>query len=305
MPYITKSNYRKILRKIDISQIGEISGTVYKKPIYFLSRNEEKYLLLMQALLKEPEKFLIEYYKPVISKDTLTYVFESKQPPSFHLDKNCDKLNSSFRNFVVPFEIKERAFEKGGEDLVEEQVKKFRAWFQSNLELFQTDPNSFLKKLDIDWNVQRKMDEIEVQNSGIKEVENLNLEELEKEIDKIIGQAGYFFVSNPDKQSIIRRFQKLTFLANSEKEIYNNDTGWTDIELKNFLKMYDERYKKPTKKLLLEYYRVLYNPDLSFEGSLLEQLNFKKCSVCENPSLPMDFLMDAPEENENEDYLIF
>jgi hypothetical protein len=114
----------------------------------------------------------------------------------------------------------------------------------------------------------------------VKEIENYDLQELEREIDKIISQAGRFFVTNPDKQSILKRFQKLTFLAYSAKEIYSNDTGLSDPELKEFLMKYDLSFKKPLKRLLLEYYRVKYNPELSFQGKLLEQLNFRLCSSC-------------------------
>ncbi|WP_255077172.1 hypothetical protein [Lacihabitans sp. CCS-44] len=55
MAYITKSNANRILRKIDLSKIGEVEGDIYKKPIYFLGKSEVKYLLLMQSLLKDPE----------------------------------------------------------------------------------------------------------------------------------------------------------------------------------------------------------------------------------------------------------
>lgn len=297
MAYITKSNANRILRKIDLSKIGEVEGDVYKKPIYFLGKSEVKYLLLMQSLLKDPEKFAIEIYKPIVNVDTFKLVYESEQPSSYHLDSKCDRLNSNFKNFEIPFEIKVRAFEQGGEELEKMQVQKFRNWFKANLDLYVNDPEKFLRKLDIDWNVLRKMEEIEKDNSGIKEIENLNLQELETEIDKIISEAGRFFTNNPDKQSILRRFQKLTFLAYSTKEIYSNDTGLNDNELKEFLLKYDTSFKKPLKKLLLEYYRVKYNPDLTFEGTLLERLNFKLCSSCNNNE-KNEYVIDSLEHNE-------
>lgn len=298
MAFITKANYKKILRKVDLSQIGEIAGTVYKKPIYYLSKNEEKYLLLMQALVKDPEKFAVEFYKPVLNKDTFTYVYESEQPPSYHLNKSCDRLNSTFKNFIIPFEIKARVRERGeGEEIEKTETKRFRAWFQKWFELFQTDTEAFLKKLDIDWNIQRKLSEVEMLNSGLKDIENYSLEQLEKDIDNIIREAGRFFVNNPDKQAILRRFQRLTFLAYFDKEIYNNDTGLSDDELKGFLRMYDEKYKKPTQKLLIEYYRVKYNPDLSFEGKLLERLNFRQCTVCTDKNNEPNFLFEHLEND--------
>ena len=280
MAYITKSNANRILRKIDLSKIGEIEGEVYKKPIYFLGKSEVKYLLLMQSLLKDPEKFAIEVYKPVINVDTLRLVYESEQPPSYHENHNCERLASGFKNFEIPSEIKVRANEQGGEELEKSQVQKFRNWFKQNIDLYKNETASFLRKLDIDWNVQRSINEIEKDNSGVKEIENYDLQELEREIDKIISEAGRFFINNPDKQSVLRRFQKLTFLAYSSKEIYSNDTELSDTELKDFLLKYDMSFKKPLKRLLLEYYRVKYNPELSFQGKLLEQLNFRPCSSC-------------------------
>ena len=37
----------------------------------------------------------------------------------------------------------------------------------------------------------------------------------------------------------------------------------------------DKRFKRPLKKLLSSYYRVRYNPDLAFDGYLLERLGFR------------------------------
>lgn len=280
MAYITKANAARILRKLNLSEIGDIAGAVYKKPIYFLSKSETKYLMLMQSLLKDPEKFAIEVYKPIVNTDTLRLVYESEQPPAYHNSKNCERLNSKFKNFEIPFEIKVRAKEQGGEELERQQVIKFRDWFKKHLEMFQEDPKEFLKRLDIDWNVQRSMKELDLDNSGVAEIENYNLGELENEIDNIIAAAGKYFTSNPDKQNVIRRFQKLTFLAYSTKEIYSNDTNLSDKELKEFLLHYDQTFKKPIKKLLVEYYRVKYNEHMSFQGELLQRLNFRLCSVC-------------------------
>ena len=281
MAYITKSNAKRILKKINLNNIADIEGTVYKMPIYFLSKWEIKYLLLMQSLLKEPEKFAIEVYQPVINRDTYHYVFESEQQPSFHKNKDCERLTSKFKNFEVPYEIRERIQNRKGseeEEIIE--VQRFRDWFKKNLNLFQNEPEEFLKQLDIRWNIQRNLNEIEKDNSGTLDFENYDLSRLESEIDRIIHEAGKYFTSNPDKQSIIKRFQKLTFLAEKREAIEDNDTQLNDYELKEFLREYENNFKKPVKELLVEYYRVKYNPDLSFDGKILEKLNFRECSVC-------------------------
>ncbi len=309
MAYITKSNYKRILRKINLNDIPDIVGDVYKKPIYFLSKWETKYLLFMQSLLKEPEKFAIEVYHPIVNQDTFHYVFESEQPPSYHSNKSCERLTSKFKNFEVPFEIKERVCEKAEkegktaeeiEKLEKQQVAVFRSWFKENFELFKSDTEGFLKKLDIRWNVQRNVNEVEKDNTGVESIENLDLSQLEIEIDKVISEAGRYFVNNTDKQPIIRRFQKLTFLAYRKGNIDINDTQLSDDELRAFLLEYDTKFKKPIKELLIQYYRVKYNPDLSFEGHLLERLNFRSCSVCDGTA-DFDYVINATLSSESKE----
>lgn len=309
MAYITKANYKRILRKINLNDIPDIEGEVFRRPIYFLSKWETKYLLLMQSFLKDPEKFAIEVFHPVVNRDTFQYIFESEQPPSYHSNINCEKLNSKFKNFKIPFEIKARVRERAEKEgkseqeitvLEKQQVEVFRKWFIENFELFKTDTEEFLKKLDIRWNIQRNVSEIERDNSGVETIDNLNLAELEAEIDKIISEAGRYFVSNRDRQHIIRKFQKLTFLAYRKGSIDINDTELSDDELRQFLLEYDTKFKKPIKELLIQYYRVKYNPDLSFEGQLLERLNFRACSVCDETA-DFDYVINAALSNEHKE----
>jgi hypothetical protein len=293
MAFITKANSKRILRKVNINAIPDIYDDVYKEPINCFSRWEIKNLLVMKSFLKNPEKFFIEIYDPIINSDTFTYIFESEQSPSYHSSINCPRLKSKFRNFVIPFEIRDRVSKrllaegKNQEeinDAVKTQIDRFREWFKINIDLFNNEPEGFLTKLDREWNVLRNPEEIERDNSGAESIDNLNLEELELEIGKIMENAGKYFVNNKDKQNIIRRFQKLTFLAYKAEEIDINDTALSDEDLKAFLKEYDEQFKRPIKELLIQYYRIQYNPDLSFEGDLLEKLNFRCCSACEGRS---------------------
>lgn len=289
MAFITKANSKRIISTINLKEISNLDGEVYKKPIYFLNKNEVTYLLSMQTLLRDPEKFAIEVYKPILNRDTLKYVYESEQPPCYHSNANCSRLTSTFRNFEIPFEIRVRVREnailegKNEEEiqlLEKQQIGIFRKWFKDNFELFQSDIKEFLKMLDIRWNIQRNINEIEMDNSGVETILNYNLGDLEREIDKVIGEAGSYFNNNKDKQHIIRRFQKLTFIAYQKGKLDINDTELSDDELRKFLLEYESRFKKPIKNLLIQYYRVKYNSELSFEGSLLERLNFKACSVC-------------------------
>lgn len=127
---------------------------------------------------------------------------------------------------------------------------------------------------------------VEIENSGVEEIENLNLNELEKRINHHIYEAGNFYKnSTEERKNVIKKFQKHTYLAYINEVINNNYTPLNDEELKRFLMQYDQKFKRPIKALLIEYYKVLYNPDLKFEGFLLEQLGFKPCKYCEKDVL--------------------
>jgi len=270
MAFLTKSNSLKIIARIDFKQIGNLDGTVYKKPIYFFSDYEKNNLLGLQELLKDPERFIKEYYRPIEVVDNLQYVYEGKQP-AYHCKSDCERLNSNYKNFKIPEEIREKGTN---------EILRFRKWFKENSYLLDK-PDTFVMRLHAAFGVQMNPKAIDYANSGVEEKENLNLNELEKRIDKFISEAGqYFNKADNEKKDIIRRFQKYTYLANSLKEIYNNKTRFTDETLKKFLREYDTHFKRPIKDLLIEYYRVKFNPELKFEGGLLEQLGFKPCGAC-------------------------
>lgn len=272
MAYLTKSNSLRIIAKIDFRQIGNLEGEVYKKPIYFFSNYEINNLLGLRELLKDPEKFIKEYYVPVENADSFRYVYEGSKP-AYHSKPNCERLNSNYRNFEIPEEIRNRGAE---------EVQNFRTWFKKNQYLLEKI-DVFVARLQIAFGVIMDPKSIDYKNSGVEVKENLNLEELEIRINKYISDAGkYFNQADNKKKEIIRRFQKNTYLAYSSKEIESNNTGFSDDVIKKFLKEYDAHFKRPIKDLLLEYYRVLHNPDLKFEGNLLEQLGFRPCGICHN-----------------------
>lgn len=289
MAYLTKSNSLKIIARIDFKQIGNLQGEVYKKPIYFFSDYEKNNLLGLKELLKDPETFIQEFYVPIENTDNLRYVYEGGKP-AYHAKPDCERLNSNYRNFEIPEEIREK-----GKD----EVLKFRSWFKENQYLLEK-PDVFVERLQRFFDVTMNPKAIDYENSGVEVKENLNLEELEKRINKYISDAGqYFNNADQEKKDVIRRFQKHTFLAYSNKDIQNNNTRFSDETIKKFLKQYDVHFKRPIKDLLIEYYRVLHNPDLKFEGNLLEQLGFRPCGACHNEN--SDQITTVDNEIEDDD----
>jgi hypothetical protein len=266
--FITSANMLRIIRQTDIIT-AEIEGTVYKKPIYLFSRFEEKSLIAIQELISDTEKFLTEIYNKIEVVDRMKYVFEGKKP-AYHNDLNCERLNSNFNNFEIPEEIKEKG---------PEEILRFRNWFKENYSLLER-PDVFEMRLHMAFGVLINPKAINFTNSGSAELENLNLEQLESRIDSLLKEAGRFFYKSEMHQTLIRKFGKYTFLAYKDDDIQRNDTNYSDDEIKVFLRNYDEQFKKPLKYLLIQYYRVKYNPDLKMEGKLLEQLGFVPCGNC-------------------------
>ena len=261
-----------MVKGIDLEKFSNINSSVYKKPIYFFSKYELNVLSGLQLFWSNPQDFINSYYIPVTQKDNTKYIFEGGKP-AYHQNCECERLNSNFKNFLIPVEIKER-----GND----EIQKFRIWFKQSMHLLEEKQDVFMMKLALKFKLKVKPQEVNAPNSGIAEIEQYDLPELERRIDSIIRDCGRFWHNNADKQSIIRRFQKYTFLGYIKDEIKNNDTELSDEELKDFLILYDKKFKRPLKNLLIEYYRIKFNPNLNFNENLLEQLGFVECQKCHN-----------------------
>lgn len=268
MAFITISNAQSIIYKTDIKSL-DLKGSIYKKPIYFFSKFEENGLLAIQELLKDPEKFFNEIYKPIVTRDTNTLVYEGK-PPAYHKTINCPRIGSDYKNFKIPESVKEKG---------DGEVKKFRKWFKENEHLLDT-PDIFVMRLQLAWDIVTNPTAINRDNSGWTEIENYNLEELETKIDELIREAGRLYNESERNRIILRKFNKYTFLANKTESIENNNTGYSDDIVKAILRDYNEKIKKPLKILLTEYYRLKLNPELKLEGNLLDQLGFRPCQQC-------------------------
>lgn len=287
MAYVTFANLNRIVKKVDLSLFNGDRNDVYHEDIYFLSDTEIKRLLSFKKLVKDPEKFYIEYYTKFDKdrSDNLVYVYADNSHGSYHNDKLCGRLNSSYKNIRIPEELRRRWHDDGGEEKLKNEVERFRTWFKEHKEEYDNDLEKFLKSLEVRYNVIVKPEEVEVTNSGFTELANYELSDLEERINEFIRASKRYYTDNPSDQVLIRKFQKLTFLAYTEEPIRINDTGFTDDEVKDFLRMYDERFKKPVKELLRQYYMMKYNPTLHFEGRLLEQLGLTACRACAEASI--------------------
>jgi hypothetical protein len=271
MPYITVSNSRKIIQRLDATRLDSAGEAIYKRAIYFFSKRESANLKGIRELFKDLKHFLLYYYQPIIVVDTYKYVYPESQP-AYHFDNKCDRLKSNFRNIEIPVEVREKGT---GE------VERFRAWFSA--EKFDTDnTKDYIFKLQLAFPYVDKINpkSIDYSNSGPELKKDYSLDELQEEIDDLLDKADRYFEDNPSIRDLIQRYQKMTFLAYIDGALKNNHSGLDDAELKEFLLAYDKTFKVPVKERLIEYYRILFNPDMTFEGHLLEKMGFHPCSAC-------------------------
>lgn len=271
MAYITISNAKKIIQKIDEFAFKDIIEEVYSREIYCLSSREIANLKGIRELFKDLDNFILVYYKPIKIKDSYRYVTPENQP-SYHKDNNCERLTSNFLNIEIPLIIREEGVES---------VLKFREWYKSkNFKDHDAEYyiNELTKKFPQVGEINPKS--IEHNNSGVETIQDYSLFGLEKEIDKLLKDSDDYFTDNPILRNIIYRYQKMTFLAYIDGPLKNNRSGMNDQELKEFLKSYDAGFKTPLKNRLIEYFKIKLNPEMEFKGFLLEQLGFRPCSFC-------------------------
>ncbi len=269
MAYITLANANSIVFNSDLKDL-DLSGEIYKIPIYFLSRYEEQSLLAIQELLQNPEHYFTEIYQPHEPTDSYKYVYEGKSP-AYHNDSNCDRLNADWENYEIPSDIRDR-----GPDAVLE----FREWFETVAHLIEDRPDAFVMRLQARWGIVTNVNAISRGNSGHLELDNITIKDLESRIDNLIKSAGRFYYRSAKTKAVLRQFSKYAFLGDQDEPIKNNRTGSPDHEVKELLRYYNNHFKKPLKKDLIEYYRLKLNPNIQMEGYFLENLGFKPCGSC-------------------------
>lgn len=268
MFYITEANAKRIITQI-YWENSFINGQVYKQAIDFLNHSEIQRLLGIQELLKQPENFVKEVYQKAHFHQNPNYIYPDGAP-AFHYYSDCENMNSDYSNIVVPDEIKAQG---------EEVVQEFRKWFM-NHDYLSEDTLTFRCRMKFGLKTNFKV--VRHENSGTREFKHNDVFELEKKINSLLYEVEIFSKESEKKAVILRRFSKWAYIGlykNPFKRISNN-TGYSDDEVKKILTEFDVKYKQPVKRLLAEWYRIKYNPDLQFSQHILKDLGFKECSSC-------------------------
>jgi hypothetical protein len=273
MAYITVSNSNKLIKRLDDVKLDSIADNIYKRDIYFFNRRESANLKGIRELMRDIEQFFREYYRPIEVVDSYKYVYP-ESTPAYHKDCNCERLHSDFMNIEIPVPIQQKGVS---------EIMKFREWYRKT-EFDKDNPKDYIYKVQQQFPYVGAINPQTVRhnNSGAEKKENYSLEDLQDEIEHILDMCEIYFDENPNLRDIIYRYQKMTFLGYVDGALKNNRSGLSDEQLKSFLRAYDKTFKQPLKERLIEYYRVKFNPEMEFEGALLEKLGFRPCSKCLN-----------------------
>ncbi len=268
--YITNSKAKQILKEIrPVNRFSDaVLDRLYKSKVnHILSRPEMAALQTIRDFYDQ-DNFSMDVYQKIDARPEKgsMYVFNSKKSPSYHRCGSCSALTSTFENYMIPASIKSRG---------EEEVEKFRSFFIENLKMLRDKPDVFHIKLKSTFHFKDPVEHVCIGNSGIHEMENIDLQELEGKIDRLLIDAEAFKTKDKETEKIIRdkgygTHKELRICAGREERKKEYET----------LYEWHSKYKGGLKYLLGEYFRVKLNPELKFESLLLDQLGFVPCKKC-------------------------
>jgi len=270
MPFVTEYNKNLIYKKLSKKGIPDdiYSWEPYKSSIFFLNRLDKTNLFYFEEFCKNPMGDIDSVYESVVAIDNEKFVYEGALP-SYHKSENCKNLSSNFVNYRIPKEIKASG-----------KIEEYRNWFKENIKIFSKDPEIYQFRLQTKFGIKEGLQQVDYENSGNVYKENLTREEIEIRIDSLLFNAAQYYNRNVERQKVIRKYQKATFLAFREAPLEGNDTGYSDEEAKAILRFYYKLFIEPTLYNLREYFRTIHNADIEINEKIFKSLNFKKCSYC-------------------------
>jgi len=272
MVHITQATAVAMINKIPQTSFHNISDILYQRPIYIFSKLEKARLLAIKQFFKNPEPFIEFHYQQVKKgQQNTNHLFPSSNP-AYHLSLNCDALHADYWNILIPPQIQIRG----------EIVKnEFRNWFRENEWLYENKKELFMIKLSSRFNIRlSELQIIERINSGVTTVVNENLDSINLQISQLLRAAGKIYYSSQKNNVILKQYQHSTCLGYRDDILHSNRTGYSEKDVKTLLRNYNEKFKKPLKKLLTTYFKIKYNPELQFSGHLMERLGLSLCKYC-------------------------
>lgn len=262
--FITHSNLNQILGRMDKSFSELVLADLYEseKLAKILSLPERQLLYAYRKACEQGEFSLERYNKLSKREESNRYVFSGGKP-TYHASMDCERLQADYFNLEIPVEIMQRG---------ESQINAFKRFCKNHIDLIAADEPLFLLKLDAAFGLRNPPKRVTHENSGVAVVENFNLEQLKTQIDNLLEEACRFRSSDPSIEYLVARkgygTHRVPEAKCEESPLY----------------FWHHKIKGELKRLVKEYYRVKFNPDLAFRGDILDQLGFKPCSCVRDRS---------------------
>ena len=255
MVHITRANFKKIIfEKIDIKSIN-IREEIYKIDLKWFNQYEVKELLAFKKMYQNPEDFF-EKYKQIELQDTRRYVWEGNSP-AFHDNEDCDKLKSDYLNYTLPQKI------QNGDDAT---LKQYREWFTRYKNILFQNEDKFIELQNEKFGTLELPNRKHHNNAGKAEIKNWLYEDLQSELDSLIFRAEIFYQNKMINVEELRYSYNWNHILDEQKKV--------------IFRTFEEEFKQPIKELLKEFYRITYNPNLSFDPTFLEGIGFSFCKYC-------------------------
>jgi hypothetical protein len=154
------------------------------------------------------------------------------------------------------------------------EIKRFRAFCRLNEKLAKDNPARFLELLEAHFFLEVSLKNVHLKNSGINHFGEDDAQLIKQQIDHLMDSAEVFRGRD----------------THTKNSIANKGFGTHRVrEAKlegHVLHTWHNKFKEPLKVALRKYFMIKFNPALSFNDSLLEQLGFKCCQQCAlNPTV--------------------
>ncbi|MGL6099995.1 MAG: hypothetical protein ACRC0G_10275, partial [Fusobacteriaceae bacterium] len=168
--YITNYNMEKFSSLISKNVDVDLNQELFKIDKRWFNNLELESMITAKMLFESPEELLNKVEKIKIEKNSRE-IFVS-HGAAYHLDCDCQKLNSDYKNYNIPNGINEND---------EEFMKFFKILHDSNL------PDAIkIKQFQNKYPGIDYPEYITRENSGVTEVENFSIQSLEGSIDRDI-----------------------------------------------------------------------------------------------------------------------
>lgn len=266
--YITNYNAKKIISNLN-HNVWFGTNTPFHKQFKWLNIREISELHAYYFLYTDPAKIATIYKENNLK--TNDFVFESN--PAYHKYQDCSLMKSAFENFKIPNIIKKQGVKK---------INEYINFFKTNRELAEKDFDFFKDRIRWKFGSESIPERVNYENSGALEINNYSLDETKEKINLIISETKRFVFLSRRNKSIINSLGDKAFLDKKEIQSNYNITIYSNEEVWEVLNEFNEKFKKPYKRYVVDFFRLFKNPELEFENNILDKLGFIPCKKCNN-----------------------